>query len=175
VTRLLAFAVGTGIVAALAIGIALAADGADGPPAERPTFEPADGWDTRSTGETSPPQAPAAVTANVPIDPADEAGGLPLRTLDRLPADGLVVWATFYPLEGGFEGSAPRRTLPLQLSDATGGVDFEGQPANVTTRRVTARLDRYEVDVLLFFGRADPPAETLQQADAALARLIPPG
>jgi hypothetical protein len=142
---------------------------------EGPGFLPAPGWDVFQTGTTRPPQAPTATAANVPLDPADEVGGLPHPTLERLRPEGIVIFATFYPA-GETEAVDRRfleRALPLRLFDAEPG-GIEGQPDNVTARRLLARVGAYNIDVIVFFGAVNPSASTLHLADEELGRLVVP-
>jgi hypothetical protein len=142
---------------------------------EGPGFLPASGWDVFSTGTTEPPQAPTAIAANVHLRPPDHVGGLPHETLRALGTDGVVIWATFYPAGEveTLDRQFPERSLPLRLGDAEPG-GIEGQPDDVSARRLLARVGAYNLDVILFFGAMEPDPETLRAADEELGRLVVP-
>lgn len=145
------------VAAAFSAGFAVAAardlsdENQRAPTSEGPGFLPAEGWDVFQTGTTKPPQAPTATASNVPLDPADEVGGLPHPTLERLGPDGIVIFATFYPAgeSEAVDRQFPERSLPLSLADAEPG-GIEGQPDNVSARRLLARVSRYIIDLIVF-------------------------
>jgi hypothetical protein len=140
-----------------------------------PGFLPAPGWDVFETGTTEPPQAPTATASNVSLDPADEVGGLPHPTLERLGPEGIVIFATFYPSGESEEVDRqfPERSLPLRLSSAEPG-GIEGQPENVSALRLLGRVGDYNIDVVIFIGSADASPSTLELADEQLGRLVVP-
>ena len=142
---------------------------------EGPGFLPAPGWDVFQTGTTEPPQAPTATTSTVPLDPSDEVGGLPHPTLERLGPQDVVIFATFYPAgeSEAVDSQFPERSLPFRLDDAKEG-GIEGQPENVTARRMLGRAGAYNVDVIIFFGSPNPSSSTLDHADDELGRLVVP-
>ena len=143
---------------------------------ESPGFLPAEGWDVFQTGTTEPPQAPTATASNVPLDPRDEIGGLPHPTLESLGSDGIVIFATFYPAgeSENVDRQFPDRLLPLSLTDTKPG-GIEGQPDNVASSRLLARVGSYNVDLIVFFGAAEPSASSLDLANEELALLVVPG
>jgi hypothetical protein len=174
--------------AALALGGAAfgggyaVASGSDAPakPAPRaqlnagPGFLPAEGWETVVFGGTPGlPNEPAAAASTIPVSPADRAlHGPPATTVGRLGPNGVVLYATFSPA-GAWKG-ARERLLPLQLRHAESIGDFEGVPPEGSTRRLIARVGRYDVDVLVFFGAERPSAAVVAAAAQQLGRLVVP-
>lgn len=139
-----------------------------------PGFLPAEGWETVVFGGTPGlPNEPAAAASTIPFSPADRAlHGPPATTVGRLGANGVVLYATFSPA-GAWEG-ARERLLPLQLGQAENIGDFEGVPPEGSTRRLIARVGRYDVDVLVFFGAERPSAAVVAAAAQQLGRLVVP-
>ena len=147
-------------------------------------FLPAPGWLAFQTGgETSPIFQTVAVAANVPLDPADQvagvaqASGLPYATLQKLPADGVVLVASFTRLSGypGSLGDLPRLKLPLRLSEATHYVQYGTQvrPEDPLGQwEIRGMLRGHVVDVVAYFGAADPSAAALTDAQLQLDRLV---
>ena len=141
-----------------------------GQAAEVPRFEPAPGWDT-VTIQNPAGDGGFAMTANIPLAASDRADELPREAIERLPAQGALLHAHFWtPREAARR--QPRRTLPLRLAEAE-RVGLEGIP-DIPTWRITAATNDYDVDVLVFFGSANPAQSTREAADAALGRLVPP-
>jgi hypothetical protein len=97
--------------------------------------------------------------------------GPPRATAQRLGPNGVLFKAFFYPAGAT---RATERLLPLQLRDADEIGSFEGMPPVGSTRRLVARVGRYDVDVLVFFGAATPSAGVLAAATQQLARLVVP-
>lgn len=177
---LLAAALAATVASAFGAGYAVAsrAGGEPAPPdpAARlnagPGFLPAEGWEVAATGELHTLRAPVAVAANVPLSPEDRTlESLPAATARRLGPNGVLFHATFYP--AGATG-APERLLPLQLRDAEAIGSFEGMPPVGSTRRLVARVGRYDVDVLVVFGAASPAPAVAAVAAQQLARLAVP-
>jgi hypothetical protein len=174
--------------AALALGGAAfgggyaVASGADAPaePAPRaqlnagPGFLPAEGWETVVFGGTPGlPNEPAAAASTIPFSPADRAlHGPPATTVGRLGPNGVVLYATFSP--AGARRGARERLLPLQLRHAENIADLEGVPPAGSTRRLVARVGRYDVDVLVLFGAERPSRAVVAAAAQQLGRLVVP-
>lgn len=137
-----------------------------------PGFLPAVGWDVVATGTTAPPQAPTAVAANIPLSAEDRAlTSPPHATARRLGPNGVLFYVIFYPAGAS---RAPERLLPLRLGDAEEIGSFEGMPPVGSTRRLLARVGPYDVDVLIFFGAAEPSPGILGVAAQQLGRLVAP-
>ncbi len=183
--RALALALAVVVVAA-AFGGGYAVASVDGSPAaderERdeprqtlnagPGFLPAEGWEAAITGTTASLQAPTAVAANIPLSAEDRSVESPPRaTAERLGPNGVLFFATFYPA-GATE--AEERLLPLQVGDAEVTGAFEGMPEEGSTRRLLARVGRYDVDVLIVFGAEQPSPGVLAVAAQQLGRLVVP-
>lgn len=172
-TAALALVLAAAIGGAFGVGYAIAGNGS-ATPATRivhvkaaldagPGFLPADGWDTVARGTGSP--AIAAVAANVSLEPQDrELLGPPTATVQKLGADGVVLYATF----GAVSPAAhlPQRLLPLQLDDA--------RPSTGSTRALRVRVAAWEIDVRIIFGSGQPSAAVLAAAREELGRLVVP-
>ena len=137
-----------------------------------PGFLPAEGWDVAATGEMLTLQAPVALAANIPLSTEDRSlQGPPAATARRLGANGILFKVFFYPAGAT---RARERLLPLQLRDAEPIGSFEGMPPVGSTRRLVARVGRYDIDALVFFGAATPSPGVLAEAAQQLGRLVVP-
>ena len=157
----------------------------EAPTESGPRFLPSPGWETFETGVTSPPQAPAAVAANVPLGPATLSGNVPWDTVERLEAGDVVLFAMFVPTgeSSAVDANFPRRELPLSLDAAQPG-GLEGQPDDIYAERLLAQVNGWNIDLLIFYGdteptgepptHIDPSAETRAVAQGQLARLVVP-
>jgi Protein of unknown function (DUF4232) len=170
-----ALAFAAALAGAFAAGLALAPGGATKTAADGPGFLPAQGWDTFQTGVTAPPRAPSATAANVTLGADALSGTFPWQTVARLQAGQALLQATFYPAgeNAGVDAKFPRRALPLSLDDARAGASLEGQPANVTEYRLLARVNGYDLDLFVFFGRP-ATAAARAAAEEELGRLTVP-
>jgi hypothetical protein len=139
------------------------------------------GWHVVSSGAT-PRYAygefvhSAAATIPYRNDPPDLP---PVRTLEALPRDGILVWVglsrdTRVPpsrIEAGtaFERSPPP---PYRVADLERVIGWEGQVRDIPDYRLWAVTgDRYLLDVRVYFGRAQPTEAMLAEADAMLFGL----
>lgn len=140
-------------------------------------FLPERGWDVRQSGVAATPERPAvAIASNLPLSPEDDADGLPLTTLQTLPANGVVIVAGFTRrLEHrGLSTEFPVRKLPLRVRDAS-QIEFGTQvrpKRPLGQYRLGATVNRYEVDVSLYFGTAKPGRALLVAAQRQLDRLV---
>jgi hypothetical protein len=156
-------------------------DDATAPCGTRPYFRPLSGWEAIQAGI-------AATAANVPLGPDTLAGAMPWDTVERLEDGDVVLFAMLYPdplaeVETPEADSIfPPRELPLSLNDAE-PVGFEGQPDHIYGERLGAQVDRWNIDLLVFYGGGDPAtgvpseptAETRTAAQEQLGRLeVPP-
>jgi Protein of unknown function (DUF4232) len=168
------------LILALVIGIAfgagflIAPSGASGA-SDGPGFLPAEGWNTFQTGLTTPPAAPSATAANVPLGAEVFSQTWPWKMIAGLGPGELLLRATFYPTGESdlIDKKFPKRELPLSLDDAETNAGLEGQPASVRAYRLLARVNNYNVDLFVFFG-SEPAAQTLQLAQEELDRLVIP-
>jgi hypothetical protein len=108
-----------------------------------------------------------AWAATVPL--LDCVNCLPHRTVERLPPDGIVIQASISlerprRLHGP---SWPPRIDPAAISN------FEGLPWRIGVFQATARVGRFDVLVMVFFGRPHPTPAQVARAQAELtgARL----
>jgi hypothetical protein len=140
-------------------------------------FLPERGWDVRQSGVAPTPERPAvAIASNVPFSAKDDADGLPLTTLQTLPAHGVVIVAGF---ARQLEHRAPSpdfpvRKLPLRVRDAQ-PIEFGTQvrpKRPLGQYRLGATVNRYEVDVSFYFGNAKPGRALLLAAQRQLDRLV---
>lgn len=129
-----------------------------------PGFLPVAGWNTVVTG--SEDGRVLATAANVPLRDASFRR-FPHRTLARLPADGILIVASFSPRPPA-GGHFRRRSLPLSLRAATVTTD-----RRAVRHRVRAASEGYWIDVSVYF-RQTPSDELLAAADEQLARLVVP-
>jgi hypothetical protein len=142
---------------------------------EPAAFRPADGWHTGSSG-SRPVGADGDWTVSwastVPY--RDRWDALPMReTLESLPADGIVVWAS---LSRFCDPNDPRRSpvhpRPYRLAEFEVLPGWEGQVRDLPEYRLWTRIPaQYDVDLRVYFGQAEPTVETLDRAQDELDRL----
>lgn len=137
-----------------------------------PSFRPAAGWSTMTTGPTnirdSTPEVKAA---------SDHGAASPAELfnffvgLRKLTPTGVVIWAS----TSGRGGATPvftKTSWPLQLSSFRVDHGWEGQPAaNVQQRLRWAVVDGWHLDVRVYFGTQHPSKALLAKAQAELDRL----
>jgi hypothetical protein len=136
-----------------------------------PYFGPAPGWGTVQTSAS-------ATAANIPLGPNTRSGDAPWDTVEGLEEGGVLLYAMFWPAG---KADLPSRELPLSLDDAQPG-GLEGQPDDVYADRLSAQVDGWNIDILVFYGGGDPTgvppepsAEHRATAQEQLARLaVPP-
>jgi hypothetical protein len=147
-------------------------------------FVPQPGWQAYQTGgENGDVFQTIAVASNVPLASEDQVAGaadpsgLPYATLLRLPADGIVIVASFTRpnLPIWFSGeSAPELELPLGIEDATslhyGTQVRPEEPLGQYEIRGTIR--RHYVTVHVYFGSPRPSPAQLERADVQLAEIV---
>jgi hypothetical protein len=93
--------------------------------------------------------------------------------------DGVVIVAIIYGREHlapqGLVPTFPRRTLPLQLSDALVQHRWEGMPnRNVVQLALTARVRGYLVQLDAYFPTQHPPRRQVARAQQELQTLAIP-
>jgi hypothetical protein len=125
------------------------------PVADFPSFRPAEGWETVTT-----PSVFSVTAANVPLGPESARGSMPWDTVERLGDGDVVLFAMVSPTgTPAVDANTPERELPLSLDDATTDISFEGQPDHIYADRLTARVNGWNIDLLVFYGGGDPNAE----------------
>jgi hypothetical protein len=174
------------VVAGLGIGvgalIAPSGEAARGPVGLG--FLPEPGWYAfQSGGETSAVYQTIAVASNVPLEAEDQVAGmadpsgLPYATLLKLPANGIVMVASFTrpsslpPVDPFY----PKRKLPLRLSEATPYIQYGTQirpEEPLGQHQLRAEVNGYQVTVYVYFGTPDPSSALLASAQRQLDRMI---
>jgi hypothetical protein len=142
-----------------------------------PYFRPAPGWEAVEL-RTS------ASAANGPLGPDVMEGNFPAhKTIGQLQEGDVLLQAVSHPMGDSTAVDAifPLRELPLSLDDATPHVAIDGSP-DVWADRLGARVDGWNIDVVVFYGGTDlttvppvgPTAEARSAAQEQLARLVVP-
>ena len=104
----------------------------------------------------------------------------PVRTLETLPADGVLLWVGLardnrYPPTSELRRDQPRVGIPLRLGEMHGGVGWEGQVREISLYRLHGLVPgRYHVDAWVFFGDGEPTPEQRRRAQAMLDGLALP-
>ena len=97
-----------------------------------------------------------------------------MRTIARLPANGIVIAAYLYP-HPRYGRPFPTRPLPLRLADARVSAGWEGQPnANAPQYQIVDRLKTRDLEVDVFFGTQHPSRGLRAKAQRELERLRVP-
>jgi hypothetical protein len=143
---------------------------------EPPSFAPSDGWDVGAAGggDVDVGDYAEAWASTVPYEDAPHDLP-PSKTLESLPADGIVIWVGI-DRDNRFPPDAPASarslSVPLQLADAGAPSAYEGDVGDTTVARLWGRAGaQFDVDLWVFFGRQDPPAGQRARAQAMLDRL----
>jgi hypothetical protein len=141
-----------------------------------PSFRPAVGWWTLSTGPTATDgQVAPEVWAASDRGYDQEALFNLFVGLKRLTPTGIVIWATDAG-RGGPTRVFTTATWPLKLSSFRLDQSWEGRPAaNVQQRLRWATVADWHLDVRVYFGTQHPTKATLAKAQAELNRLTLPG
>ena len=184
--------VGATIVAAVALGVTAGSLNAPtGTAAREPAvlgFVPEPGWFAlQSPPPAVPGQQTVAVAANIPFSRDDtihglvEPSGLPYSTLLSLPSKGIVVVASMTP-DAGLDLSPtlanamyPRAELPLQVRDGLSFLQWGAQvrpDQPLAQYQLRARIGRYDVDVVAYFGVSHPTEAQLDAAQRQLDGLV---
>jgi hypothetical protein len=140
-----------------------------------PSFRPAVGWWTLSTGPTTTDGNVAPeVWAASDRGTGQEALFNLFVGLKRLSSSGIVIWATDTG-RGGPTRVFTKTTWPLKLGSFRLDPSWEGRPAtNVQQRLRWATVSGWHLDVRLYFGTQHPSKATLAKAQAELNRLALP-
>jgi hypothetical protein len=136
------------------------------------------GWQVVSSGPTPRyAQGEYMQTAAATIPYRNDPNDLPpARTLEVLPADGILLWVSVsrgsrWPhwSKSAFE---PRRAPPYRLADLERNYPWEGQVRDIPEYRMWAtNADQYQVDLRVYFGQEHPTAAMRAEADAVLRGL----
>jgi hypothetical protein len=138
-------------------------------------FLPANGWTVVQSGSLDQSGEARALAANVRLDPGDDLGGLPLATLDSLPARGVVIFASFTPRgEPGHDFAFPLRDLPLRIDDADPTAPGDPLPVRrgLAHHKVRASVGGTNVEVDVYVGTDPAPTSLLATAQRQLNRLV---
>jgi hypothetical protein len=140
-----------------------------------PSFRPAVGWWTLSTGPTtSDGQFAPEVWAASDRGTDQEALFNLFVGLKRLSSSGIVIWATDAG-RGGPTRVFTKATWPLRLSSFRLDQSWEGRPAaNVQLRLRWTTVAGWHLDIRVYCGTQHPAKATLATAQAELNRLILP-
>jgi len=184
--------VGAMLIAAVVFGITAGSLRAPaGTAAREPAvlgFVPQPGWFAlQSPPPAVPGQQTVAVAANTPFSRDDtihglvEPSGLPYSTLLSLPPNGIVVVASMTP-EAGLHltptlanAMYPRAELPLQVRDGVSYLQWGAQvrpDQPLAQYQLRARIGRYDVDVVTYFGVSHPTEAQLDAAQQQLDGLV---
>jgi hypothetical protein len=134
------------------------------------------GWTVVQSGTVGPTSGARAIAANLPLHPDDDVRQRPYATLRSLPADGILILATFTTRGDPAEDvEFPERRLPLQMSGAT-PVSPSSDPIASARRlaryRLRAAVGGYNVDVRLYLGTVPASGESIAAAQRQLNRLL---
>lgn len=140
-----------------------------------PSFRPAVGWWTLSTGPTTTNgQVAPEVWAASDRGTGQQALFNLFVGLKRLSSTGIVIWATAAG-RGGPTRVFTKTRWPLKLGSFRLDHGWEGQPAaNIQQRLRWATVAGWHLDVRVYFGTQDPTKATLAKAQAELNRLTLP-
>jgi hypothetical protein len=134
------------------------------------------GWTVVQSGTVGPTSGAKAIAANVPLHPDDDVRHRPYATLRSLPADGILILATFTTRgDPAADVEFAEGRLPLQISGAT-PVSPSSDPMPFARRlaryRLRAAVGGYNVDVRLYFGTAPASRDSIAAAQRQLSRLL---
>jgi hypothetical protein len=137
-------------------------------------FLPERGWSVLQTAKRATlAQEAIAIAANVPLSPDDAVDRLPYSTMLSLPANGVVILASFTARGDDWRDQHyPVRALPLRLGDAVPG-SLRLRPKRALSQyRLHAGVNGHNVDVTVYFGTTRPPAALITAAQRQLDRLV---
>jgi hypothetical protein len=158
------------------LGSREASDGAAGTKLVGFGFLSSEGWTVVQSGTAEVPGATHAIAANVPFHPEDDLRQAPYRTLESLPAHGVLIFATFAARGDPAEDARfAERRLPLQvagakpLSPTTDRLPFARRLARY---RLRAAVGAYNVDLRIYFGTVPAREAMIDVAQRQLNRLV---
>jgi hypothetical protein len=94
----------------------------------------------------------------------------PRKTLDQLPPDGIIIDLQMF---GPDNPQTRTAEPPFRMAQADRSYPWEGQIGEIPLYGIAGRVpgQKYEVDVLVFFGRGHPTPDQIAAVDVELARL----
>ncbi|HUZ15269.1 MAG TPA: hypothetical protein VMU72_03710 [Gaiellaceae bacterium] len=159
------------LVAVCLAGSATAARQRAAPTLPPPSFRPAVGWWTLSTGPTTDGTVAPEVWAASDRGTDQEALFNLFVGLKRLTSNGIVIWAADMG-RGGPTRTFTEAKWPLKLGSFRLDQSWQGRPAaNVQQRLRWATVAGWHLDVRVYFGTQHPTEATLAKAQAELNRL----
>jgi hypothetical protein len=162
------------VLACMAVVVSPAVAGQPASALPPPSFRPAVGWWTLSTGPTADGKVAPEVWAASDRGTDQEALFNLFVGLKRLSSSGIVIWATDAG-RGGPTTVFTKTTWPLNLGSFRLDQSWEGQPATNVQQRVRwAAVAGWHLDVRVYFGTQHPSKATLVKAQAELNRLTMP-
>ena len=140
-----------------------------------PSFRPAAGWWTLSTGPTTTDGNVAPEVWAASDHGYDQEALFNLFVgLKRLTSSGIVIWASDMG-KGGPTRVFTKTRWPLKLGSFRLDQSWEGQPAaNVQQRLRWATVAGWHLDVRVYFGTQHPAKAMLAKVQAELNRLTLP-
>ncbi len=137
-------------------------------------FLPVRGWTVVQSGTLGPTGAASAIAATVPLHPGDRLGAVPVRTLESMGLNGVVIRATFTTRgDPGEDFKFQQRQLPLRMADATPVPASDPALSDgLSEYRVAAGVRGHNVDARIYFGRGEPTTAMIANAERQLARLV---
>ncbi len=103
---------------------------------------------------------------------------MPINTLRKLPANGIVIDAVLYPhsqLKFLDAAEHPPRNLPLRLADATLRERWEGQPhPGIVDFSIGARINGYGIELHVYLDTSHPSHRLRTMAQRELNHLVIP-
>jgi hypothetical protein len=141
-----------------------------------PSFQPAAGWLTVTTGRTSQPGREPQVWAITERSNLAALAPFDLfHSVAALSPRGILIWATTNG-RGGPTRVFTRGVLPLQLRTFRADHSWEGQPArNIQQRLRWVSIEGWHLDVRIYFGTQQPSRALVAAAQRELDRLRLPG
>jgi hypothetical protein len=175
-----ALAVALALLAGSGFGFGLGSrDSADGTAGTKVVgfgFLSAKGWTVVQSGKADLTGATSAIAANVPLQPEDNLRQKPYATLESLPADGVLIFATFAARGDPAEDMKfAERRLPLQVSGAapvSPASDSQPFTRRLAQYRLRAAVGGYNVDTRIYYGTMPASDAMIDAAQRQLNRLV---
>ncbi len=132
-------------------------------------FLPAQGWNVMQSGTLDEAGEARAIAANVPLEPSEDFADISLATLRLLPANSVLIRATFSPRgDPTRDALHPVREPPLRFGDAERLRPYY----SVARYRVRAGIGGYNVEARVYFGEDAPSNRAVDAAQNQLNRLV---